>query len=145
MNNKYIVFFILAVIVIVFLWNKNEHLDATSLSNEAIQSIASVYNKDNLTATNINATGNLNVRGNLITPILVGDTDTHLDNIVSTFKKSDPNYTAKQVIIVSPDPNSKTATLFYLIKINNKIRIATDQKSFGVITFIAGLDKDIPN
>jgi len=33
------------------------------LSNEAIQSIASVYNKDNLTATNINATGGLNSTG----------------------------------------------------------------------------------
>ena len=30
-----------------------------ALSNEAIQSIASVYNKDNLTATNINATGTI--------------------------------------------------------------------------------------
>ena len=33
------------------------------LSNEAIQNIASVYNKDNLTATNINATGGLNSTG----------------------------------------------------------------------------------
>ena len=37
------------------------------LSNEAIQSIASVYNKDNLTATNINATGNLTA-ANIIAP-----------------------------------------------------------------------------
>jgi len=35
------------------------------LSNEAIQSIASVYNKDNLTATNITATNNLDVVGNI--------------------------------------------------------------------------------
>jgi len=65
MNKRILDFLILAIIVIVFLWflqkNKNEHLDSTPLSNEAIQSIASVYNKDNLTATNINATGTLNV------------------------------------------------------------------------------------
>jgi len=59
MNNKYTVFLLLAIVVIAFLWNKNEHLDTSPLSNEAIQSIASVYNKDNLTVTNINATGNL--------------------------------------------------------------------------------------
>ena len=49
------------------MWNKNEYIDAaaTPLSNEAIQSIASVYNKDNLTATNINATGNIGAAGNL--------------------------------------------------------------------------------
>jgi len=67
MNNNYTVFIILAILIIVFLYisqkNKNEHIDATTspLSNEAIQTIASVYNKDNLTATNINATGTLNV------------------------------------------------------------------------------------
>ena len=69
MNNKYTVFLILAIVVIVFLYilqnNKKEHLDATPLSNESIQNIASVYNKDNLTATNINATGNLQVKGNI--------------------------------------------------------------------------------
>jgi len=35
------------------------------LSNEAIQSIASVYNKDNFTATNITATNNLSAVGNI--------------------------------------------------------------------------------
>ena len=64
MNDNLYNFLILAIIVIVFLWtlqkNKNEHLDTSPLSNEAIQSIASVYNKDNLTATNINATNSLN-------------------------------------------------------------------------------------
>ena len=65
MNNKYTVFLLLAIVVIAFLWNKNENLDATPLSNEAIQNIASVYNKDNLTATNINATSNLTTAGNL--------------------------------------------------------------------------------
>ena len=42
MNNKYIVFLILAVLVIAFLWNKNEHADTTT---------------DNITAKNINANG----------------------------------------------------------------------------------------
>jgi len=67
MNNKYIFFLILAILVIAFLWNKNEHLDATPLSNEAIQNIANVYNKDNLTATNITATGGLNSTGGVNT------------------------------------------------------------------------------
>jgi len=44
MNNKYIVFLILAVLVIVFLWNKNEHADTTT---------------DNITAKNIKASGNI--------------------------------------------------------------------------------------
>ena len=67
MNDKYIFFLILAILVIAFLCNKNEHLDAVPLSNEAIQSIASVYNKDNLTATNITATGGLNSTGSVNT------------------------------------------------------------------------------
>jgi len=73
MNNKYTVFLILAILVIAFLWNKNEHLDVTPLSNEAIQSIASVYNKDNLTATNINATGYARLAGAKVTNGAGGD------------------------------------------------------------------------
>jgi hypothetical protein len=39
-----------------------EHM--ADLSPEAIQNIASVYNKDTLTVTNLNVTGNLKVNGN---------------------------------------------------------------------------------
>lgn len=39
--------------------NKLEHL--TNLSNEAIQDIATVYNKNNLTVTDLTVTGNFNV------------------------------------------------------------------------------------
>jgi len=41
------------------------------LSNEAIQNIASVYNKDNFTVTNVYATGSINapaIRGSLVSP-----------------------------------------------------------------------------
>jgi len=50
MNNKYIVFLILAVLVIVFLWNKNEHADTTT---------------DNITAKNITTSDSINVGTNL--------------------------------------------------------------------------------
>jgi len=42
MNNKYILFILLIIIVIVFMWNKNEHADTIT---------------DNITAKNINANG----------------------------------------------------------------------------------------
>ena len=50
MNNKYIVFFILAVLIIAFLWNKNEHADTTT---------------DNITAKNIKASGDIDASGNV--------------------------------------------------------------------------------
>jgi hypothetical protein len=64
MNNKYTVFLILAIFIILFLLilqnNRNEHLDTSiPLSMEAIQNIASVYNKNNFIANNITSTGNI--------------------------------------------------------------------------------------
>jgi len=65
MNNILKEFLIIAILVIAFLYilqkNKNENLDTSSpLSNEAIQNIASVYNKNNFIASNITSTGNIN-------------------------------------------------------------------------------------
>jgi len=63
MNNILKEFLIIAILVIAFLYilqkNKNENLDtSTPLSNEAIQNIASVYNKNNFIASNITSTDN---------------------------------------------------------------------------------------
>lgn len=53
---------IILVIVLVFLfYNKTEHL--TTLSNESLQNLSSVYNINTLAVTNANVTGNLSVNG----------------------------------------------------------------------------------
>ena len=77
MKLKHVLIIILFILIVIFLYNKQEHLDATTppLSNEAIQNIASVYNNQNLVVTNMNATGTIrgkyigdlsgNVTGNL--------------------------------------------------------------------------------
>ena len=59
--------YILILIAILFLYNKQENAGNVggtttppTLSNEAIQNIASVYNNQNMTVNNLNATGNIN-------------------------------------------------------------------------------------
>ena len=63
MEFKYVLIIIIIILAILFLYNKQENIDSTNslqnLSNEAIQNIASVYNNQNLKATNIEATGKL--------------------------------------------------------------------------------------
>ncbi len=81
MDNKYVILILVIILFIVFITNKQtftqnkkESLDSTTsipvLSNEAIQSIASVYNNQNMQVTNLNATNNtnlntLNVKNNM--------------------------------------------------------------------------------
>jgi len=69
LSTKYIIILILIIIAILFLYKKQENITTDSgktLSDEAIQTIASVYNTQNLTATNITATGKIN--GKLCSP-----------------------------------------------------------------------------
>jgi len=69
---------LIILVVILFLYNKQENADSTAgsltLSNESIQNIASVYNNQNMKVTNLevsnniktntlNATGNINASG----------------------------------------------------------------------------------
>jgi hypothetical protein len=69
MNKIILVFFLLFVILIISLYNykyrnSTENFDITTpLSNEAIQNIASVYNANNLTATNVTTTGTAHFTG----------------------------------------------------------------------------------
>ena len=78
---KYIIVGIIIIIAILFLYNKQENITSTdsgkTLSDEALQAIASVYNTQNMIVTNLNATGqtllkdtkisnNLNVSGTII-------------------------------------------------------------------------------
>ena len=60
--NNFTIFIVVSIFLIIYLiklyiisTNNTEHL--TSQSDEAIQNLASLYNKDNLTIGNINATG----------------------------------------------------------------------------------------
>jgi hypothetical protein len=57
---------ILLLLAILFLYNKQENLDTIpSLSNEAIQNIASVYNNQNMKVTNLKVTNNINTDGTI--------------------------------------------------------------------------------
>jgi hypothetical protein len=62
---KYIIALIVILIAILYLYKQQENLDASGLSNEALQNIASVYgNKDGtLTFNNVTNTRNLEVGG----------------------------------------------------------------------------------
>ena len=58
---KYVIVLIVVLLAILFLYNQKENLDASSLSNEALQNIASAYNTQNMSVTNLKVTGNLDV------------------------------------------------------------------------------------
>jgi hypothetical protein len=57
------------------------------LSREAIQNIASIYNKDNLSVTNLTAANNLNVGGNMWTTNLSATKNIDAIDTISTGKK----------------------------------------------------------
>ena len=69
--NIYIVFLLILLIILfyyAYLQNKLEGMSALNdstepLSNEAIQNVSSLYNKDNMTVSNINVTGTATVQG----------------------------------------------------------------------------------
>ncbi len=67
MQTKYVLVIIIIILAILFLYNKQENLDATGipLSNEAIQNIASVYNNQNMQVTNLKVTNDINAIGNI--------------------------------------------------------------------------------
>ena len=62
-NIKYIIYIILLLIILYILINNQENADsvsgATSMSNEALQNIASVFNNQRLTVSNLTTTGTL--------------------------------------------------------------------------------------
>lgn len=70
MENIYVILILVIILFVIFISNKRENkdnkenLDTTTstlnLSNEAIQNIASVYNNQNMTITNLKATGDIN-------------------------------------------------------------------------------------
>ena len=80
MKDKHIIIVILILIAILFLYKYQENITSDSgktLSDEALQTIASVYNTQNMIVTNLNATnqtllkdtkisGDLNVSGTII-------------------------------------------------------------------------------
>jgi len=84
--NKNIIFGLIIILAILFLYKKQENAQSDSgktLSDEALQNIASVYNTQNMTITNLITTnlaniknaqisGNLNVSGT-ITGNVVGN------------------------------------------------------------------------
>jgi len=63
LSTKYIIILIIIIIAILFLYKKQENVTSTdsgkTLSDEALQIIASVYNKQNMVVTNLNATNNI--------------------------------------------------------------------------------------
>ena len=70
-NILYIILIALVCIVIYKLYNKQENFAGTSSaltpqSNEAIQTIANLYNKQNMTLSNLHITGNLTVDNEII-------------------------------------------------------------------------------
>lgn len=57
---RYFSLLLLLIVSIIYIWKyKKEGMADVSLSAEAVQNIASVYNKDNLTTTNITTTGKI--------------------------------------------------------------------------------------
>ena len=65
MKTEYILALILILIAILFLYKQRENLDASGLSNEALQNIAKVYgDKDGIVSfNNMNVTGKINGSG----------------------------------------------------------------------------------
>lgn len=65
MKDKHIIIVILILIAVLFLYKYQENITSDSektLSNEALQSIASVYNTQNMIVTNLNATNQTNLK-----------------------------------------------------------------------------------
>ena len=63
--NLFIILTIIVLFVLLYI-NNSEHFGATdTLNPEAVRNISSVYNTDNLTATNIRATQKLNISDNV--------------------------------------------------------------------------------
>lgn len=61
MNFRDIIICILCIFVLYIIINNNKYEHLTSLSNEAIQSLASAYNTGNMAVTNLNVTGSFNL------------------------------------------------------------------------------------
>ena len=62
---KYFIVIIVILLALLFLYKERENLDASGLSNEALQNIAKVYGDKDGTVTfnNVKITGNLDVNG----------------------------------------------------------------------------------
>jgi len=114
LSTKYIIILILIIIAILFLYKKQENITTDSgktLSDEAIQTIASVYNTQNLTATNITATGKIN--GKLCSPngnnCLIMQND---NNLVVYDKDNKPIFDSVSAQIASNRVNTKQIYFF---------------------------------
>ena len=85
-NTIIVILLVILLVILVYTTTKNEHL--TPQSNEAIQSVASIYNKQQMTLDNLNVTqkitGNLtgNLTGNVIGNI-TGNVDGDLSGNVT--------------------------------------------------------------
>jgi hypothetical protein len=146
MNNKILILIlILVIIVLYFLYEDQENLDSTSttqnLSNEAIQNIASIYNNQNMTVTNLTATnqvnikdakmsGNLNVSGSItgnVTGKLTSPNGKYSLNISDDGKITLYNDSNKTDIVIDGDlliQGSGNTT-------NNRVRIGLNKNGDG--------------
>jgi uncharacterized ion transporter superfamily protein YfcC len=64
MKDQYIIIVILILIAVLFLYKYQENITSDSsktLSDEALQNIASVYNNKDMTITNLKVTGTFNM------------------------------------------------------------------------------------
>ena len=131
LSTKYIIILIIIIIVILFLYNKQENITTDSgktLSDEAIQTLASVYNTQNLTATNITATGKIN--GKLCSPngnnCLIMQDD---NNLVVYDKDNKPIFDSVSAQIASNRVNTKQIYFFSdCNQPNDKDRPIKDEK-----------------
>lgn len=114
-NNKIqIVLFLLVIILFIMYYNmyikisKNEE-NFTNISNEALQSLAAVYNSETITVKNIVATGNISVAGDTqvngtltVKNIVAGDTQVNerltVKNIVSGDTQVNGTITVKNIV-----------------------------------------------
>ena len=115
LSTKYIIILIIIIIAILFLYKKQENVTSTdsgkTLSDEALQIIASVYNTQNLTATNITATGKIN--GKLCSPngnnCLIMQND---NNLVVYDKDNKPIFDSVSAQVASNRVNTKQIYFF---------------------------------
>jgi hypothetical protein len=146
MNNKILILILILVIIgLYFLYEDQENLDSTSttqnLSNEAIQNIASIYNNQNMTVTNLTATnqanikdakmsGNLNVSGSItgnVTGKLTSPNGKYSLNISDDGKITLYNDSNKTDIVIDGDlliQGSGNTT-------NNRVRIGLNKNGDG--------------
>ena len=120
--------FIFIILLLIYkLWQIEERCDKlerfdtiegiANLNDEAIRDIAGIYNKENMTGTNLNITGNLTVNGesalkgkltaNSIPALTVG---TLTANGSATFKKGahiSGKHTADNTVLTVADPSGK--------------------------------------